>query len=49
MKWNWPFGNTAREAKTAWPLALLSGNAFAETARLSGDAGSNLFSEPCFR
>lgn len=24
MKWNWPFGNTAREAKTAWPLALLS-------------------------
>jgi HK97 family phage portal protein len=24
MKWNWPFGNPAREAKIAWPLALLS-------------------------
>lgn len=23
MKWTWPFGNTAREAKTAWPLAML--------------------------
>jgi phage portal protein BeeE len=24
MKWTWPFGNPAREAKTAWPLAMLS-------------------------
>ncbi|MDP1554597.1 MAG: phage portal protein, partial [Hyphomonas sp.] len=24
MKWTWPFGNPAREAKIAWPLALLS-------------------------
>jgi hypothetical protein len=45
MKWNWPFGNTPREAKTAWPLALLSGIAFVEAVRLSGDAGINPFSE----
>ena len=24
MRWTWPFGNTARESKTAWPLAMLS-------------------------
>ncbi len=24
MIWNWPLGSTAREAKTAWPLALLN-------------------------
>jgi len=45
MNWNWPFGNTARDTRAGWPLALLSEGGYV-TAEFRIREGGELESNP---